>query len=88
MGVRGVVASPRETRELRETFGDEAVIVTPGIRPAASASGDQRRVATPAEAVRAGASHIVVGRPIRSADDPGEAARRIVEEIEAVEVSR
>jgi orotidine-5'-phosphate decarboxylase len=85
-GLRGMVASPHETRTLRETFGREAVIVTPGIRPASEGSGDQRRVATPREAVAAGASHIVVGRPIRDAKDPREAARRILEEIEHVEV--
>ncbi|MBD3348575.1 MAG: orotidine-5'-phosphate decarboxylase [Candidatus Eisenbacteria bacterium] len=81
-GIRGVVASPREARALRETLGPEATIVTPGVRPSWAAADDQRRVATPADAISAGATHIVVGRPITTADEPREAARRVREEIE------
>lgn len=87
-GLRGIVASPMETRALREALGPEAVIVTPGVRPAWAPADDQKRVATPRDAVAAGASHIVVGRPIRSADDPRHAARRIIEEIELAGVAR
>ncbi|HXE90973.1 MAG TPA: orotidine-5'-phosphate decarboxylase [Terriglobales bacterium] len=80
-GCGGVVASPRETAELRRELGAEMVLVTPGVRPAGSASGDQARTATPGEAIRAGADYIVVGRPITGAPDPGEAARAVVVEI-------
>ncbi len=69
-GLAGVVASPQEASALRAALGPEAFIVTPGVRPAGSARGDQQRVATPAQAFEAGASHIVVGRPITEASDP------------------
>jgi len=83
MGVHGVICSPREAAALRERFGPSLLIVTPGIRPAwAEVSGDdQKRAATPAEAIRAGVDYLVVGRPIRDAKDPLEAARRVQEEI-------
>ena len=68
-GISGVVASPQEAARLREILGPDAYIVTPGVRPAGSAKGDQSRVATPAEAFANGASHIVVGRPITQAED-------------------
>src|SRR5664280_283816 len=61
-GIRGLVASAHEARELRRELGDDFAIVTPGVRPAGAAKGDQARVVTPADALRAGASHIVVGR--------------------------
>ncbi len=80
-GCGGVVASPREIRQLRQAMGTGFAIVTPGVRPAGSDKGDQERSATPAEAISAGASHIVVGRPITAAPDPAEAARRILDEI-------
>ncbi len=80
-GCDGVIASAREVRELRRELGAGFAIVTPGIRPAGQAKGDQERVVTPAEAISAGASHIVVGRPITAAPDPAAAARRIVDEI-------
>ncbi|HEX7080905.1 MAG TPA: orotidine-5'-phosphate decarboxylase [Gammaproteobacteria bacterium] len=81
-GCDGVIASPLEARRLREDLGPGALIVTPGVRPAGSGGGDdQRRVATPRAALEAGADHIVVGRPIRTAADPREAARRIQAEI-------
>ncbi|GAB4258264.1 MAG: orotidine-5'-phosphate decarboxylase [Thermincola ferriacetica] len=81
-GLNGVVASPREIRVIRETCGNDFVIVTPGVRPAWSAKNDQKRVMTPKEAVEAGASYLVVGRPITAANDPVEAAKRIVAEME------
>jgi orotidine-5'-phosphate decarboxylase len=81
VGCNGVVASPRECAEVRRELGEGFAIVTPGIRPAGSQKGDQERTATPAEAIRAGASHIVVGRPITVAADPKAAARAIIEEI-------
>jgi len=80
-GCGGVVASAWEVRELRRELGEGFAIVTPGIRPAGEAKSDQERVVTPAEAIAAGASHIVVGRPISAASDPAAAARRILAEI-------
>lgn len=80
-GLDGVVASPQEIGLLREAIGNKMLIVTPGIRPAWAAVGDQKRVMTPAEAIAAGASYIVVGRPILTAPQPAEAARRILAEM-------
>jgi orotidine-5'-phosphate decarboxylase len=80
-GCGGVVASVQEAALLRTELGGGFAIVTPGIRPAGSAIGDQARVATPAEAMAAGATHIVVGRPITGAADPGSAAREVVAEM-------
>jgi orotidine-5'-phosphate decarboxylase len=88
----GVVASPQEVRAIRRACGKGFLIIVPGIRPhAAVPSGrgpkgkkdDQARIATPAEAIRAGADYLVVGRPITAAPDPAAAARSIVEEIES-----
>ena len=79
--IAGVVASPQEASMLREILGPRAYIVTPGVRPAGADKGDQSRVATPAAAFEAGASHIVIGRPITRADDPAAAFDAIVEEI-------
>jgi len=81
-GVRGFVASPAELGELRRALGSEAILVTPGIRPAGSEPLDQKRVATPATAIADGADLLVVGRPIRDAADPLAAARAVVREIE------
>ncbi len=81
-GVRGLVASSRELPMLRRKFHNELKLVIPGIRPAGTALQDQLRTATPAEAIRAGADYIVVGRPILQAPDPVKAADIIVEEIE------
>ncbi len=80
-GLDGVVASPHEVGLIREACGPDFLIVTPGIRPAGAAAGDQVRAATPATALAAGADYLVVGRPITSADDPGAAADAIVEEM-------
>ena len=81
-GLSGVVCSPQEAHGLRELLGPDAFIVTPGVRPAGSAKGDQSRVATPAEAFGNGASHIVVGRPITQADDPVAAFEAIAAELD------
>ncbi len=80
-GLSGVVASPQEASMLREILGPDALIVTPGVRPAGAALGDQSRVATPRQAFDAGASHIVVGRPITQADDPAAAFDAIAAEL-------
>ena len=81
-GLDGVVASPAETAEIRRTCGSDFLIVTPGIRPAGVGNDDQRRVMTPAGAIRAGASQIVVGRAISGAPDPRTAAQQILKEME------
>lgn len=80
-GIDGVVCSPHEVRLIRESVGDDLVIVTPGIRPKGAAKGDQARVTTPLEALRLGCDYIVVGRPITGAASPGDAAQAIVEEL-------
>jgi orotidine-5'-phosphate decarboxylase len=84
-GLDGVVASPREIRLIREQIANhDFIILTPGIRPAWSASGDQKRIATPAEALREGADYLVIGRAITDAKEPRAAAERILDEISAV----
>ena len=81
-GCDGVIASPQEAARIREELGDALLIVTPGIRPAADRpADDQKRVATAAEAIAAGADHLVVGRPIRGADDPRAVAEALQDEI-------
>jgi orotidine-5'-phosphate decarboxylase len=82
-GLDGVVASAHDVAAIRAACGPELKIVVPGIRPAAADLGDQARVATPAEAVRAGADYLVVGRPITAAADPVAAAQKIRDEIAA-----
>lgn len=80
-GISGVVASPQEAAALREQLGRQAYIVTPGVRPSGADAGDQSRIATPSDAFAAGASHIVVGRPITKASDPAAAFDAIVGEL-------
>jgi orotidine-5'-phosphate decarboxylase len=82
-GIHGLVTAAHEARGLRDRFGATPLLVTPGIRPAGVEHGDQKRVATPTLAVQAGATHLVVGRPILEAPDPGQAAAAILEEINA-----
>jgi orotidine-5'-phosphate decarboxylase len=81
-GADGIVTSPAEVAAARAIVGPDMAIVTPGIRPAGASIGDQRRVATPEMAIRAGADYLVVGRPITAAADPKAAAEAIVGEIE------
>ncbi len=81
-GLAGVVASPKETAQLRKKFGKKFLIITPGVRPVWAAKNDQARVATPLKAIRDGADFIVVGRPILDAKKPAEAVMKIIEEIE------
>jgi orotidine-5'-phosphate decarboxylase len=80
-GADGVVCAPTDVAELRKALGPAPLIVVPGIRPAGSAKGDQRRTGTPREAVQAGASILVIGRPLRDAPDPAAAADAIAAEI-------
>lgn len=80
-GLDGVIASPQEVRPIRDATWKDFLVVTPGIRPAGSETGDQQRVMTPREAIAAGASYIVVGRPIIAAADPLKAALQITEDI-------
>jgi orotidine-5'-phosphate decarboxylase len=85
IGVDGVVCSPEEATRLRAIVGPKMLVVTPGVRPAGSDVGDQKRIMTPAAAIAAGADYLVVGRPIVQAADPKKAAEQIVAEIAAVE---
>jgi orotidine-5'-phosphate decarboxylase len=80
-GIHGFVCSPQEVASLRTLTGPRGVLVVPGIRPAGAAVGDQKRIATPAEALRRGASYLVVGRPITKASDPAQAADAILKEM-------
>jgi orotidine-5'-phosphate decarboxylase len=82
-GMRGFVCSPQEVAAVRAMTGPNGVLVVPGIRPAGAAMGDQKRIATPAETLRLGASYLVVGRPITQASDPAAAAQAILEEMAA-----
>jgi orotidine-5'-phosphate decarboxylase len=80
-GIDGMVCSPEEVAALRKETGPDTLLVIPGIRPTGSAIGDQKRIATPAEAIAHGASMLVVGRPITRATDPAQAAQAILQEI-------
>lgn len=80
-GSDGIVCSPQEAAQMRALVGPDALIVTPGIRPAGADVGDQKRVSTPAAAIAAGASKLVIGRPITGADDPAAAFDAIVKEL-------
>ncbi len=82
-GLDGVVASAQEVKAIRQACGPDFLIVTPGIRPAWSASDDQKRIVTPAQAIADGADYLVVGRPITQASNRRDAARRVVEEMES-----
>ena len=81
LGLDGIVCAAPETASVREIIGPGGLIVTPGIRPAGTQSGDQKRVVTPEQAIRSGVDHLVVGRPITGAPDPRKAAERIIGEI-------
>jgi len=81
-GLEGVIASPRETQLVRETFGENFVIVTPGVRPTGVSHNDQRRTMTPGEAIKTGSDFLVIGRPILKAEDPIKAIEDILKEIE------
>jgi len=80
-GVDGVVASPREIRAIKKEYGNDFLVVTPGIRPKSSELQDQKRTMTPGEAIRAGADYIVVGRPVTQAHDPLAVVKNIVKEL-------
>ena len=82
-GIRGFVCSPQEVGTLRTLTGPEGVLVIPGIRPAGAETGDQKRIATPADALSHGASYLVVGRPSRQAPNPAQAADAILHEMAA-----
>ena len=84
-GCKGVVCSGKEVQQVKKAFGNDFLAVTPGIRPAWTLleNDDQKRVTTPGQAVTLGSDLIVIGRPIRDADDPGKAAQRVIKEIEA-----
>lgn len=77
-GLDGVVCSSHEIEALRETCGKDFILMVPGIRPAGSEAGDQKRIMTPIEAMNKGATHLVIGRPITQADDPQQAAEKII----------
>jgi orotidine-5'-phosphate decarboxylase len=81
VGIDGLVCSGEEAAMLRPIVGAGMVLVTPGIRPAGAAAGDQKRIMTPTAAIAAGADHLVVGRPIVAAPDPKSAAEAIIAEI-------
>lgn len=85
-GIGGIVCSPREAELARGVVGPGMAIVTPGIRPKGEAVGDQKRIMGPAEAIAAGASHLVVGRPITAAADPAFAARQVLSEMDGTRI--
>jgi orotidine-5'-phosphate decarboxylase len=82
-GVDGIVSSPLEVAAVRRITGPDAILVTPGVRSTGSVAGDQKRVATPAEAVRSGANYLVIGRQVTRAPDPAAEAARVLDEIMA-----
>ncbi len=83
-GLGGAVCSPQEAAQLRQICGDDFLLVCPGVRPKGAALGDQQRAMTPAEAIAAGANHLVIGRPITTASDPAAAFKSICQEIAAI----
>jgi orotidine-5'-phosphate decarboxylase len=87
-GAQGLVCSPREVAAVRAEVGPDVTLITPGVRPAGSAANDQARVATPEEALLAGADLLVIGRPITSAPDPGAAAAAIAGSLRRLSATR
>lgn len=83
-GLGGAVCSPQEAAQLRQICGDDFLLVCPGVRPKGAALGDQQRAMTPAEAIAAGANHLVIGRPITTAPDPAAAFNSICQDIAAI----
>lgn len=83
-GVDGLVGSPLEARTIRAVAGPSAILVTPGVRSPGAGKGDQKRVATPAEAIRDGADYLVIGRQITRAQDPAAAIRQVLDEVQTV----
>ena len=81
-GMDGVVASPQEVGLIRDACGDDFLVITPGVRPAFAAQDDQKRITTPADALRSGADYLVIGRPISAAADPALAAEMILQEMQ------
>jgi orotidine-5'-phosphate decarboxylase len=84
LGIDGIVCAATEAKRVRSLIGPDRLVVTPGVRPAGADAGDQKRVVTPADAIRSGADHLVVGRPVTGAADPKAAIAAIVDEIAAV----
>ncbi len=84
-GIDGIVASPLEAKAVRALAGPKAILVTPGVRSAGTGTGDQKRVATPAEAIRDGANYLVIGRQVTRADDPVQAVEQILAEIRSLD---
>lgn len=82
-GMGGIVCSPVEAEKMRAAVGDKLAIITPGVRPSGSDAGDQKRIMTPADAIRAGSDYLVIGRPIVQASDRRAAAEAILKEVEA-----
>lgn len=82
-GMGGIVCSPAEASAMRQRVGDQLCIVTPGVRPAGADAGDQKRIMTPHDAIKAGSDYLVIGRPISKAPDPRTAAQAILDEIES-----
>ena len=80
-GIGGLITSPHEVRVLRENFGSETILVTPGVRPAWAGTDDQKRFTTPAEALKSGADYLVIGRPITAAAEPRAAVERLLDEM-------
>jgi len=85
-GLDGVVSSPNEIKSIRQNTGEDFLIVTPGVRPGWAVANDQKRTATPREAIERGADYIVVGRPITAVENPVVACERVLEELKEIKV--
>lgn len=83
-GLNGAVCSPQEVEQLRQMCGEDFLLVCPGVRPAWASAGDQKRSLTPAQAIKAGADYLVIGRPITAASDPQSAWSQICDELATV----